>query len=199
MRNHGYDPDVDKHTCIQGIWEKLETLYDLQAIDEREDFDLLEDDKFLDFELPPDYATEQFERGRIRSSSPPSDVPTSPAQYNPSPSPPRKRKRRDTSAIKRGSTVDDTDEPRTSPPNSPSAKPRRGRGTTRTSGRAKAESSSRAPSKETAQDEEEVDDTDEGEEDEDDGDDGSVTASEKQSRNKSRGGNTIVRKSRRKR
>lgn len=205
MRNHGYDPEVDQHTRIPAIWEKLSTLYNLESIDERENYEN-DEDQFLDFDLPSEYAHEQFERGRRRTSSPPtSQAATSPAHFNPSPSPPRKRTRRDTTGVtrKRGSTVDDTDEPRTSPPTSPTSKPtRRGRAATRSGGggRTRAESSSRAPSKDdTAQEDEEVEDSDEGEEEEDDGDEGSVTASERQSRGRGRASNTTTRKSKRKR
>lgn len=195
MRSHGYDPQVDKHTSVAGIWEKLESLYNLEEIDERENYEM-EEDMHLDFDLPFEYQDELWERGR---ASPTSDAPTSPAQYNPSPSPPRKRARRDAGARKRGSTVDDTDEPRTSPPASPSAKPKRGRAATRSSGRTRAESSSRAPSKDTAQEEEEVEDSDEVEDEEEDGDEESVTASEKQVKGKSRASTTSTRKSKRKR
>ncbi len=53
LRNHGYDPTVEQHTRIPGIWQKLRTLYNLDVIDERENsFDYDEPDKFLDFKLP---------------------------------------------------------------------------------------------------------------------------------------------------
>lgn len=35
MRNQGYAPDDAEHTRIPGIWKKLETLYNLSALDER--------------------------------------------------------------------------------------------------------------------------------------------------------------------
>lgn len=201
MRNHGYDPEVDEHTRIPAIWEKLETLYNLEAIDERENYEN-DEDKHLDFDLPKEYEIEQFMRGRRGSSSPASEAPTSPAQYDRSPSPPKKRSRRETGARKRGSTVDDTDEPRTSPPASPVSKTtRRGRAATRSSGRTRAESSSRAPSKDTAMEDDEVEESEEAEDEEEDDEDDveSVAASEKQSRGRPRASTASTRKSKRKR
>ncbi|TKA82031.1 hypothetical protein B0A49_00169 [Cryomyces minteri] len=37
LRSHGYTSARDAHTRIPGIWAKLRTLYDLEALDERED------------------------------------------------------------------------------------------------------------------------------------------------------------------
>src|SRR5271167_3138947 len=57
LRNHGYDPKVELHTRIPGIWEKLQSLFNLNVIDERENsFDYGDDDtigqKYLEFSLP---------------------------------------------------------------------------------------------------------------------------------------------------
>jgi MRG-binding protein len=166
LRSHGYD---EKHTRIPGIWEKLKTMYNMEMIDEREDtFDDEEGEEeeppFIDFELPEkDYGFETFMRGK-RSSS---DAPSSPPRIAQSSSPPptRRRKRGEAaSATKtRASTVDDTDEARTSPARSPAAKTTRaGRNSTRSQVRAKRGSTSRAPSKETTVDEDEgADETEE--------------------------------------
>lgn len=35
LRNHGYTSSRDDHTRIPGIWEKLNSLYNLEALDER--------------------------------------------------------------------------------------------------------------------------------------------------------------------
>ena len=35
LRNHGYTAAKDDHTRIPGIWEKLNGLYNLEALDER--------------------------------------------------------------------------------------------------------------------------------------------------------------------
>lgn len=203
LRNHGYDPEVDQHTRIPGIWSKLRTMYNLDIIDDRENsFEYEEgvEDKYLEFRLPEnDYGDKQFMRGK-RSSS---ETPSSPPRLGRSPSPqgPRKRKRGDTITNKiRGSTVDDTDEPKTSPANSPSLKPiRTGRSTNRGRGRSNADSSSRAPSKDTAMDDEEEEETEEVAEEDEEDEDGEGTASPKPSKGKARSGAQNTRKSKRKR
>ncbi|KAE8452613.1 hypothetical protein EG329_013872 [Mollisiaceae sp. DMI_Dod_QoI] len=209
LRNHGYDPTVDQHTRIPGIWAKLKTLYNLDIIDDRENsFEYEDQDKYLDFKLPEEeYDEITFMRGK-RSHS---DAPSSPPSLTRSPSPrgQRKRKRADTAVVKdtRASTVDDTDEPRTSPAaSSPQRATRAGRGANRAMGRVKAESGSRHQSKDTAvdtADEEEVregtedvaeDEEQEGEEEEEDG-----TPSPKASRGKPKAGAAPTRRGRRRR
>ncbi|KAG9238975.1 chromatin modification-related protein EAF7-domain-containing protein [Amylocarpus encephaloides] len=163
LRNHGYDPAIEKHTLIPGIWEKLRTLYNLEVIDERENAFDYEDgeDQYLEFKLPEDYKESMFMRGK-RNSTTASEAPSSPPRINRSPSlpPAKKRKRGDTvTQQNRASTVDDTDEPRTSPTNSPAPKAKRaGRSAHRLIGRVKAESTSRAPSKDTTMDEDDKED-----------------------------------------
>ncbi|KAH8659295.1 chromatin modification-related protein EAF7-domain-containing protein [Tricladium varicosporioides] len=168
LRNHGYDPTVEQHTRIPGIWSKLRTLYNLDVIDERENsFDYDDgDDKFLEFSLPEEeYDEEMFMRGR-RS---PSEAPSSPPRFKRSPSPqaPKKRKRGDTVTQKnRASTVDDTDDTRTSPAQSPApASTRAGRSANRSKGLLKVEPSSRAPSRDTTMDEDDGEEGTEGGED----------------------------------
>lgn len=34
LRNHGYTSSNDEHTRIPGIWAKLESLYNLEALDQ---------------------------------------------------------------------------------------------------------------------------------------------------------------------
>lgn len=160
LRNHGYDPEYETHTRIPGIWQKLRTMYNLPILDERENsFDYDDgDDKFVEFELPEEYEETMFMKGK-RS---PSDTPSSPPRIDRSPSPQgaRKRKRGDTVTQKntRASTVEGTDEPRTSPIHSspPPKTTRAGRSANRSMGRVKAESGSRQPSKDTTMDEEEA-------------------------------------------
>jgi MRG-binding protein len=157
LRNHGYDPTVETHIQIPGIWEKLNTLYNLDVIDERENslFDYEDgDEQCLDFKLPEEYEEPMFMKGK-RS---PSEAGSSPPRLDRSPSLPlvRKRKRGDTITQKnRASTVDDTDDARTSPVKSPTPKTvRTGRSAKRSLGKVKVESSSRAPSRaETTMDE----------------------------------------------
>ncbi|PSS25853.1 hypothetical protein M430DRAFT_115965 [Amorphotheca resinae ATCC 22711] len=159
LRNHGYDPRVDKHTRIPCIWEKLRTLYNMDIIDARENSFEEEDseNQFVEFSLPEeDYGHTLFMRGKRNSSEAASSPPR--LGRSPSPQPARKRKRGNTvtNTKTRASTVDDTDEPRTSPARSPPAKATRsGRSTNRSIGRAKAEPSSRQPSKDTTVDEDE--------------------------------------------
>ncbi|KAI1002419.1 hypothetical protein K3495_g5782 [Podosphaera aphanis] len=158
LRNHGYDPTVEKHTRIPGIWEKLKTLYNLEAIDYNEsNIDYAKPDEkadvFLEFKLPEEeYDEIQFMRGK-RNSSEASSGPISPltspppAERSPSPSRGKKRKRKETLAKQRASTVDETDVvPRSSPAISTSSKPaRRGRPPGRPK-KGRVESSPRPPS-----------------------------------------------------
>jgi MRG-binding protein len=166
LRNHGYDPRIDKHTRIPGIWEKLGTLYNMEIIDARESSFDDEDGEshFLDFELPEeDYGLDTFMRGKRDSS----ETPSSPPRLPLSPSPPatRKRRRGEGLAKTRASTVD-TDEARTSPAPSPPAKATRsGRSAHRLSGRAKAEPNSRPASKDTMDEDEGAEETEETAED----------------------------------
>jgi MRG-binding protein len=160
LRNHGYDPRVDKHTRIPGIWQKLKTLYNLDIIDDRENsFEYEEDaaERFLEFNLPEeDYEDDMWMRGKRR----PSEAPSSPSRLSrsPSPQPTRKRKRGDTVTTRnRASTVDDTDEARTSPAHSPPPKTTRlGKNTNRSRGRGQPESSPRQPSKDTTADDDDA-------------------------------------------
>ncbi|KIN08576.1 hypothetical protein OIDMADRAFT_100306 [Oidiodendron maius Zn] len=181
LRNHGCD---EKHTRIPGIWEKLKTLYNMEMIDAREDSAEDEEEEevpFIDFELPDkDYGLETFMRGKRSLSEAPSSPPR--LARTPSPPPVKRRKRGDTvtTTKTRASTVDDTDEAKTSPPRSPPTKiTRAGRSAMRSQVRAKAESTSRAQSKDTTMDEdegaEETEETAEDEEQEAEGEGRSVS------------------------
>jgi len=173
LRNHGYDPRVEKHTSIRGIWAKLETLYDMKIIDERENTFEWEDDlrdKYEEFKLPEEWAQDMFHKGKRTGS----EAPSSPSYSEASAPTGRKRKRGDIVTTKtRGSTVDDTDDARDTPARSspPPKTTRSGRTTNRSMGRAAADSSrSRQPSKDTTADDETVgeeveeDETQDGEE-----------------------------------
>src|ERR1700761_4984026 len=89
LRNHGYDPRVETHTRIPGIWQKLNTLYNMPIIDDRENsFEYEEEiqDKYHEFELPPDeYAFDSWMRGKRDT---PSEAGSSPPRLGRSPSPP---------------------------------------------------------------------------------------------------------------
>ncbi|KAL2889629.1 Chromatin modification-related protein EAF7 [Ceratocystis lukuohia] len=86
LRNHGFDPEIYPHIRIPHIWQKLRVFYNLDAIDERENFE--EDspeDRYHEFQLP----TGMF-YGRIMERVLDTDRDTSPECLNgsPSPSPP---------------------------------------------------------------------------------------------------------------
>jgi len=160
LRNHGYDPKIESHTRIPGIWEKLGTLYNLEVIDERENsFDYADGDiiekKYLEFSLPEeDFSDMMWMKGMA-----PSNANSSPSRLNEAsevPEPSKKRKRADTITTNkaRASTIDDTDEPKSSPAPSSAAKPGRAPKTgKRSSSRLKRESSDRHASKDTTVDE----------------------------------------------
>ncbi|KAJ5658487.1 uncharacterized protein N7484_002136 [Penicillium longicatenatum] len=111
LKINGYGPASGEHLGIPGIWKKLGTLYNLEALNEREDSwiaDTNEDEeRYCPFELPYDeYGDLMFERRLATEGS------LSPVMSR-------------TADSRRGSTVADTDEPRSSPA------PSRGRKSTR--------------------------------------------------------------------
>ncbi|KAJ5127018.1 hypothetical protein N7448_007797 [Penicillium atrosanguineum] len=115
LKSQGFGPSTADHMRIPGIWKKLGTLYNLEALDEREnsvitgtnDDDEDNHDMYCPFELPYDeYGDMMFER-RLA------------AEGSSSPETSRHAESR------RGSTVANTDEPRSSPA------PSRGRKSTR--------------------------------------------------------------------
>ncbi|KAL4774717.1 chromatin modification-related protein EAF7-domain-containing protein [Aspergillus nidulans var. acristatus] len=98
MKSQGYAPSHAEHTRIPGIWKKLGTLYNLPALDEREDSlitDVSDDvdgkEVYCPFELPEDeYGDLMFER-RLAMEGSPSPAPSGHPESQ------------------RGSTVADTD------------------------------------------------------------------------------------------
>lgn len=152
LRNHGFDPDVYRHTRIPHIWAKLRTYYNLDLIDERESFDEDEaDDKYVDFSLPQE---EFMESMMQRALADPSEAPTSPPELNLSPpsSPPRKRARRDTVSKTRATSAADTEEG-TDAQSPPARSTRRGsRGRTRAASQAKADKAETTEEEEQAED-----------------------------------------------
>lgn len=184
LRNHGYHPDIETHTRIPGIWKKLGTLYNMSVIDEREnsfDFDDAIEDKYLEFKLPGDEFDDlMWEQGKTSVAG------SSPSRMNdrstrspslPAPTATKKRKRPEPIPKYRASTVTDTDETRTSPADSPTPKIARSGRNVRSTGRVKAESSSRAQSKDTTMDEDDGEgNADEGEDETQDGDEESTAS-----------------------
>ncbi|KAJ5917696.1 hypothetical protein N7466_011250 [Penicillium verhagenii] len=115
LKNQGYGPANGEHLTIPGIWKKLGTLYNLEALNEREDSAIVDSnedeegiiERYCPFELPYDeYGDLMFERRLATEGS------LSPVMSRHADS-------------RRGSTVADTDEPRSSPA------PSRGRKSTR--------------------------------------------------------------------
>ncbi|KAL1895328.1 hypothetical protein Cpir12675_003285 [Ceratocystis pirilliformis] len=86
LRNHGFDPEIYPHIRIPHIWQKLRVFYNLDAIDERENFeDDSPEDRYHEFQLPIGMFY-----GRIMERVLDTDRDTSPECLNgsPSPSPP---------------------------------------------------------------------------------------------------------------
>ncbi|KAM0797297.1 CT20 family protein [Usnea florida] len=126
LRNHGYFSSQNAHTRIPGIWEKLGSLYNLETLDAREDSfgEPIQTDgdpakqPFCPFSLPEyDYSDLMFAK-RLASDGT-SSPPLLAHQFSSG-----------ARAARRYSTVDDTDDPRSSPASISGQKPGR---TTRTS------------------------------------------------------------------
>ncbi|MCJ1468237.1 hypothetical protein MMC07_006865 [Pseudocyphellaria aurata] len=120
LRNHGYTSQQDDHTRIPYIWDKLRNLYNLDALDERENFfgDLRTDDEvhtkdpFCQFSLPDDEFGEMMFAKRLAPEG--SFSPLS-LQRQPS-----------GESDRRQSTIDDTDDPHSSPASAVGQRPSRG-------------------------------------------------------------------------
>lgn len=78
MRSQGYAPSEAEHTRIPGIWKKLETLYNLPGLDEREDTliaDTSDDaegsqELYCPFELPDEeFGEMMFARRLVKDGS----------------------------------------------------------------------------------------------------------------------------------
>lgn len=91
MRSHGYATEDAPHTRIPGIWKKLHQLYDLDALDTRENEFAFSDDAdpddpeeavtIPDFELPEDEFGQmmwhqRFHREDSAAASSPAQIPT---------------------------------------------------------------------------------------------------------------------------
>ncbi|KAF4469608.1 EAF7 Esa1 associated subunit of the 4 histone acetyltransferase complex [Fusarium albosuccineum] len=171
LRNHGFDPDLYQHTRIPYIWQKLRTYYNLEVIDERENFDEDEtEDRYVEFTLPRE---QFFDAMMQRAPADPSEAPTSPAQLDLSPppsSPPKKRKRADTKT--RGTSVEDTEEGTDAPAPAPAPKSKRN-----SRQKKRGASQTKAEKQEKAETTEEEDDADEGSESGSSEDEGSAEES----------------------
>ncbi|KAF4954581.1 hypothetical protein FGADI_5190 [Fusarium gaditjirri] len=161
LRNHGFDPDFYQHTRIPYIWQKLRTYYNLEVIDERENFDD-DESEYNEFSLP---RAQFFDAMMARAAADPSEAPTSPPQLelSPAPSPAKKRKRGDTKT--RGTSVEDTEDGTDVPSPAPKSK----RGASRQKKKAtpaKAEKQEKAETTEEEEEEEEEEEDSEEEESE---------------------------------
>ncbi|KAL8942769.1 MAG: hypothetical protein Q9216_001454 [Gyalolechia sp. 2 TL-2023] len=114
LHNHGYDLSKNVHLRIPGIWKKLDKLYNLEILDDRENAIIhtiwAESDQhhhaYCPFTLPRDeYGEMMFEKRLAPTSSP------SPSESAPPPS-----VASISAATRRASTVEDTEvDPRSSP------------------------------------------------------------------------------------
>ncbi|RGP64866.1 hypothetical protein FSPOR_7612 [Fusarium sporotrichioides] len=173
LRNHGFDPDLYQHTRIPYIWQKLKTYYNIEVIDERENFDEDEtEDRYNEFSLPRD---QFFDAMMERAQADPSEAPTSPAQLDlspPPPSPAKKRKRGETKT--RGASVEDTEEGTDAPSPAPKSK----RGSSRQKKKATPAKAEKQEKAETTEEEDDDDSEDEGEEEEEESDGSSSNGEE---------------------
>ncbi|KAJ5832097.1 hypothetical protein N7474_000408 [Penicillium riverlandense] len=163
LKSQGYAPASAEHMRIAGIWKKLGTLYNLEELDEREDsliMDTSEDgelssDMYCPFELPDEeYGEMMFDRRLAMESS------TSPVSHP--------------AESRRGSTVADTDEPRSSPAPSRGRKSNRpSRPSTRGTRSSKLQAEISSPGKASDDDGESGEDTGANDEGEEEGEEGS--------------------------
>ena len=169
LRNHGFDPYKNPHTRIPGIWAKLRTFYDLDAIDERENsLDPPEEwgkpRRYKDFSLPRgDYGDLMLQA----AIAPPGDVPSSPPEWDPNEPSDERRKRRRTEAAgtkTRSSTVEDTDN-ETSAPSPVRKSARNARSAKRAASKAR-KTKEESPDEDESEEEENDDEEESGDEEE---------------------------------
>ncbi|KAI8628264.1 CT20-domain-containing protein [Xylariaceae sp. FL1651] len=191
LRNHGFDPDIETHTRIPGIWAKLREFYDMDMIDERDSsFDYVRslggdeapEEIYKDFELPANQFHDLMWQAAAANENEPDhwsnsdadDEAAGPVKKNT-----RKRKRGDTmtadgssvagsttAKTRRSSTVEDTDQ-ETPVVSSPVGRSARGaRSQKRAAAKAKTESVEPEHQDNNEEDEDEV----EGEEEAEDSD-----------------------------
>ncbi|KAI3338785.1 chromatin modification-related protein EAF7-domain-containing protein [Ustulina deusta] len=188
LRNHGFDPDVETHTRIPGIWTKLRQFFDMEMIDERDNsFDYVRslggdeapEEIYKDFDLPPnDFHDLMWARAAADENEPDNWTDSDAEGENhtgATKKQTRKRKRGDaattdaasvagstTAKTRRSSTVEDTDQ-ETPVASSPVSRSARGaRSQKRAAAKAKTESA------ESEHDDEEEDDDEAGKDNNDD-------------------------------
>lgn len=142
LHNHGYHPEVETHTRPDGIRKHLEKFFDLETLGQREDHidEDPADPQYIEFELPEEFNDMKWERGNVQASNlrksqkgklkstgkdatqnadrimedDETDWNTSPPRFRPSETPPvtGKRKHGDNYPRTRASTMEDTDDSR---------------------------------------------------------------------------------------
>ncbi|OQE41241.1 hypothetical protein PENCOP_c005G01688 [Penicillium coprophilum] len=185
LKSQGYAPSTAEHMRIPGIWKKLGSLYNLEALDEREDSvitDINEDDEgssemYCTFELPYDeYGDMMFER-RLAMEESLSPVTSRASRAGGS---------------RRGSTVADTDEPRSSPVPSRGRMPRPSTRGTRST-RLQVEIGPGNQGKLSDEGGDSAEDTGANDEDDEEGDEGSEGNSEEDEEEGEKGGSRSTR------
>ncbi|KAI0532614.1 chromatin modification-related protein EAF7-domain-containing protein [Xylaria digitata] len=186
LRNHGFDPDVETHTRIPGIWTKLRQFFDMEMIDERDNsFDYVRslggdeapEEIYNDFDLPPnDFHDLMWARAAADENEPDnwSDTDAEAENTGITKKQMRKRKRGDATAAdaasvagsataktRQSSTVDDTDR------DTPVASSPVGRGARGARSQKRAAAKAKTESVESEHDDEEEEEDDEGENNDD--------------------------------
>ncbi|QKX62337.1 uncharacterized protein TRUGW13939_09496 [Talaromyces rugulosus] len=158
MKSQGYAPVNEEHTRIPGIWKKLDSLYNLSALDEMEDSVITPDaeesdeSEYCPFELPDhEYGEMMFARRLASRRSESADTSTHPES-------------------RRGSTVADTDEPNSSPAPSRGRRGKSTRSSTRGTRTTRLQVEVEKPSPSHASEDEEMEDADANEGDDEEGD-----------------------------
>ncbi|KAI1491528.1 chromatin modification-related protein EAF7-domain-containing protein [Biscogniauxia mediterranea] len=193
LRNHGFDPDIETHTRMPGIWKQLRLFYNMDAIDEGDNsFDYpgeVLEDKYKPFDLP---ANEFHDLMWVRAMAEPGEeAPSPPVAHDggedggvgSSGRKMRKRKRggdgdgasvagSTTAKTRRSSTIDDTDQDTTAPSSPASRTARNTRSLKRAAAKAVAHSRERRARTDSDHDDEEEAEDDEEEHDGEDDDDG---------------------------
>ncbi|KAL8959939.1 MAG: hypothetical protein Q9193_003275 [Seirophora villosa] len=116
LQNYTHDLGKDQHLRISGIWKKLGSLYNLETLDERENVidhagspdSEGHEEAYYQFALPKeDFGESMFQRRLADRASPSSSASES--------APPPTAGGTSIAVTRRGSTVDDTEDPRSSP------------------------------------------------------------------------------------
>ncbi|KAI1339498.1 chromatin modification-related protein EAF7-domain-containing protein [Xylariaceae sp. FL0016] len=190
LRNHGFDPDVETHTRIPGIWKKLREFYNMDMIDERDNAwnDENPEEVYKPFDLPPNDFHDLMWARAMADHGEQQDDSTAEAEEDTGKKT-RKRKRGDTGTAdgssiagsstaktRRSSTVEDTEQD-TPTPSSPVGKSARGARSQKRAAVKKAEQEAEAESDDSDEDEG-AEDEESGEEEDEESDEDNEDESE---------------------